>query len=485
MTTPPSSLRDMYATPPDAWSFIPPVPGPSSNDSALSSSISPSSSSSTYQWSTRTASSSPLFDLSSSIVQDDDGLDVQVVIKGLLVSALMEYATTVVTQPWDVGKTLLQVQWVPRDAGEVPPEPGMAPEEPEEEELSDSSNENETYFADPSTPKRAVPRPADERGYVMRQSVLDEATQPEYIIPVGSASGTWGMMKALINFRTEGWLSLWKGLLTATVKDALETSLQPTMHSLLQSLFSAVMPSSPLSPVGPSSLLFPVASHVFTGVLLSPLDLVCTRLIIQSSHPRYRTYSGPIDALRQILTHEGGVRGLYLHPHLLIPTVLDCSLRAAVSLTLPRLVAARFGASPETSPFLWSLAELLGVSAGLLITIPFETVRKRLQAQVRGSARPLRPCVELRPAPYNGVVDAIWHILTEERSDLPIKRPSRRKGKEREDVEDEQESETWLRHTGIGQLYRGLGIRLGASVFTFVLALLVGGDEPDAGWAEL
>jgi len=295
-------------------------------------------------------------------------------------------------------------------------------------------------------------------------------------------------MKALGHFPAEGWLSLWKGLLTATVKDALESGLQPVTHSLLQSLLSPVLPSSSLLPSGHSSLLLPVASHVLTGVILSPLDLICTRLIIQSSHTRYRTYSGPIDALQQILEYEGGLRGLYFHPHLLIPTVLDCSLRALVPLTLPRLVAAYLGAHPENSPFLWSLAELIGGFAGLLVTIPFETVRKRLQAQMRGSARPLRACVELRPAPYNGVVDAIWHILTEERSDLPIKRLNRKrggKGKAREDLEDEQEDETWVRHTGVGQLYRGLGIRLGASVFTFVLSLLVGGDEPDAGWAEL
>ena len=48
-----------------------------------------------------------------------------------------------------------------------------------------------------------------------------------------------------------------------------------------------------------------------------------------------------------------------------------------------------------------------------------------------------------------------------------------------------EEHESWLRHTGIGQLYRGLGMRVGASVIVFVLAMLSGGDEQDAGWAEL
>lgn len=224
--------------------------------------------------------------------------------------------------------------------------------------------------------------------------------------------------------------------------------------------------------------------------------------MVQSSVPRHRTYSGPIDALRQVLADEGGVRGVYLHPHLLIPTLFDCTLRALVPLTLPGLVAAYVGLgsnlSPETTPVQWQIAELLGTVAGALITIPFETVRRRLQVQTRGTARPLKACVETRPAPYNGMVDAFWHILTEERSDLPLKpqtqtkrrrRRSSLKGKEpareHEELGVEEDSESWLRHSGIGQLYRGLSMRVGAGMVVFVLSLISGSDEADAGWAEL
>jgi mitochondrial fusion and transport protein UGO1 len=40
---------------------------------------------------------------------------------------------------------------------------------------------------------------------------MEDATRPEYIIPVGSAAGVWGMIKRLGRFRGEGWLALWKG----------------------------------------------------------------------------------------------------------------------------------------------------------------------------------------------------------------------------------------------------------------------------------
>ncbi|KAI0666342.1 mitochondrial carrier [Trametes maxima] len=492
-----ASLRDLYVPPSNAWSFVPPALAPENNSSVNPPIPGPSS---TKQWSTR-PTPNPLFDLSSSLSGDDSGLDITTLAKELLATALLQYATNAIAQPWEVGKTLLQVQWVPRE----PEGPLEATEGADDEaELSDSSNENDSYFADPTADRPPKPpRPTEEHGYIIRQSLLEEGTQPEYVIPVGSADGTWGMMKRLAGFRAEGWLALWKGLLTTSVQNALTSVVQPLVYSLLQSIFSPLSPSlsSPFGPtLGTASVLLPVASQVLTGFLLSPLDLIRTRLIVQSSVQRHRTYSGPLDALQQILAQEGGVRGIYLHPHLLVPTLLDCTLRALVPLTLPGLVAANVGLgahiSPETHPVQWNIAELLGGIVGSLVLLPFETVRRRLQVQTRGTARPIKACVEIRPAPYNGMVDAFWHILTEERSDLPLKTHRRRrrrsstaKGKAKEGAptleEVPEESESWLRHSGIGQLYRGLGMRVGASVIVFVLALVGSPDESDGGWAEL
>ena len=87
-------------------------------------------------------------------------------------------------------------------------------------QLSDDSGES-AYFADPSssTPSASrypAPRPADDRGYVVRKSVMEEAARPEYILPVGSAGGVWSMIKRMGRFRGEGWLSLFKGLSSFT-----------------------------------------------------------------------------------------------------------------------------------------------------------------------------------------------------------------------------------------------------------------------------
>jgi len=165
-------------------------------------------------------------------------------------------------------------------------------------------------------------------------------------------------------------------------------------------------------------------------------------------------------------------------------------------LVLPPLLGAElFPGTPislETNPLAWGVVEFASSCIGLLASLPFETVRHRLQVQVRGRATPLRACVELRPAPYNGIVDALWHILTEERSDLPIRHRRRQaKGKvesakEGNDEEHEDDGRrSWWRHTGLGQLYRGLGARVGAGVIVFVLGMVSSVSVGDGGWAEL
>ena len=66
----------------------------------------------------------------------------------------------------------------------------------------------------PSTRPPAPRARVDDQGYIIRRSVLEEGTRPEYIIPVGSADGVWGMMKRVGGFRAEGWLALWKGAIS-------------------------------------------------------------------------------------------------------------------------------------------------------------------------------------------------------------------------------------------------------------------------------
>jgi fusion and transport protein UGO1 len=130
-----ASLRDLYHVPSSSWSFTPP-PGAPQNVSPPAPAPPPTPPSS-YQWSTRPAYNSVL-DLSPSLdLSEPYTIDAVLLVKSLVASAVLQYTSTAIAMPWEVGKMLLQVQWVPRNA--VLPE--QIPEEgEEEEEIVSSSN---------------------------------------------------------------------------------------------------------------------------------------------------------------------------------------------------------------------------------------------------------------------------------------------------------------------------------------------------------
>lgn len=55
----------------------------------------------------------------------------RVALKALLASAFLQYTTTAIAMPWEVGKVLLQVQWVPQSLD-------SQLDEPEEDEYDDN-----------------------------------------------------------------------------------------------------------------------------------------------------------------------------------------------------------------------------------------------------------------------------------------------------------------------------------------------------------
>jgi fusion and transport protein UGO1 len=122
-----ASLRDLYSSPSSAWSFLP-ASGPSGTNGTATSG----------QWSTRTSHNS-IFDLSPSRdLGEPNHVTVTVLFQGLVASAFLQYTSTAIAMPWEVGKTLLQVQWVPRDVGGPDSSPDMVEEE--EEEVSIQTN---------------------------------------------------------------------------------------------------------------------------------------------------------------------------------------------------------------------------------------------------------------------------------------------------------------------------------------------------------
>ena len=113
----PSSLRDLYGAHQPTWFFTPPSiqTGPSSRPPQPPQMTgSPS-----YTFPSRPAQNS-IFELSPTLAEPG-GIDIDLgfVLKTIIAGVVLGYTTTAIAMPWEVGKCLLQVQWVPRDAEQV------------------------------------------------------------------------------------------------------------------------------------------------------------------------------------------------------------------------------------------------------------------------------------------------------------------------------------------------------------------------------
>jgi len=256
--------------------------------------------------------------------------------------------------------------------------------------------------------------------------------------------------------------------------------LQPQVHSALLLLTPSAMPALdvPLAalPSPGVPLAVQVASHLLTHLLLSPLETIRTRLIVAPSHA---SSPSSVGLFRTMVADEGGFQSLYFHPNVLLPAVLEHTLRPLLTLAVPLLLERQFGIAPELSPITYSLCDLsLGLSS-LLVLLPIETVRRRLQLQRRGRAaregKRLRSVVRLRDRDYVGVVEAMWRIMTEET------------GVRRKRVMTERDEGGWF--AGVRQLYRGFGMAATAHLTVFGLGLvsasLGGGPGWDGGWKEI
>lgn len=578
-------------------------------------------------------------------------------------SLLLQYSSTCISMPFEVGKMLLQVQWVPkdevwnnyaqsfastsdvggaasrpsrlqqrsgsahdpfldqsgggddgRDLGDSASTEDLSPEAQEwrresdrhhaddeddddddEDDGADSDSQSsdlsspsdvEAYFRDVASASNAQPpsrrrakaasrgggMSTDPSGYLVRPSVRrgDSSVGAEFTMPIVVRGGVWEMIKAVARGK-EGWYGLWKGTFTTFLYDLLASGIQPTVSAIISPLIPHSLSTLPLPyvPHPKRTLSLLVASHVITHFVLSPLDLIRTRLIVQSTLPRHRKYTGPWDALQKILKEEGGWRTIYGHPHLVIPALLDLTIRPLISLASPLVLERMFRVEANTSPVSYAFAELMINTSTLLFSLPIETVRRRMQVQRRASwgkrvlvehgsrstptstksaafakgvsstsqgnsitVRGLRTCVETRPRPYTGVVEAIYRILTEETSQLPgggVSRgasattksapsaktrpttppPRHRRPQEqpatpstpanshplsRSEIIAPQQP-TYATLGGVKSLYRGFTMAAGANLVVFLLTVITGershgsqvggGGGGMSGWSEI
>jgi len=160
-------------------------------------------------------------------------------------------------------------------------------------------------------------------------------------------------------------------------------------------------------------------------------------MILQKPSPQHgNKYRGVMDSVGTIVREEG-FSALYSG---ILPTLLQTFVSRFTRTVLPIFIERVFGIDQEDLRFI--LLEVLFSNIELLVTLPLETVRVRLQSLPQKkltSSSDFVAIVETNKIPYTGVLDALTRIVQEE---------------------------------GISALYKGWRVNMAANIVFGVLTLL-------------
>jgi fusion and transport protein UGO1 len=205
-------------------------------------------------------------------------------------------------------------------------------------------------------------------------------------------------------------------------------------------------------------------------------------LVVQTASPAQRKYSGVLNCISTIISEEGftalwgGVN--------LFPTLVYHTLTPLLSNCLPLIIDRVFNISASDSPLLYAFAELSLDTLDLLIRLPVETVRKRLQIQIQAKipGKRFETVVETRKRPYAGMVDCAYRIIQEEGG------PHKRRTKSSEDDQDGKNSKgkfvprPWYAAWGVRGLYTGLGMHLASNLALFAVGAVTNLQDDGDDW---
>ncbi|KAI8902831.1 mitochondrial carrier domain-containing protein [Globomyces pollinis-pini] len=225
----------------------------------------------------------------------------------------------------------------------------------------------------------------------------------------------------------ETWSALFKGHLTHFCFRSLFQIIQPTIEETFNDYFDV------FEDVNPWTL---VLSHAITGTVLSPLELVRTRLIVQSSGHQRKKYFGPFHALWVISQEErpephSGILATFYSARLLIPSLLIHSISPLIRYGSICFIEQELGLDTTFTPVLYKVCQLLCLGVEALMMAPVELARKRLFVQRldgfgQGKLKPATPndsCIETYDEPYTGLIDCLNSVVKHEGGKGAIQKP--------------------------------------------------------------
>ncbi|MCJ1275937.1 mitochondrial fusion and transport protein ugo1 [Puttea exsequens] len=357
------------------------------------------------------------------------------VLKGLMEQAAWKYTSVILAQPFEVSKTILQVQVAKQGRAaskaneDMRRRPGSY--KGDSYDLSDGSDPDSTSYFTSSAPLAHTPtrhsRPRRRQGSPEPNGIPRVHTpQPPpakkaspHSLDLRSSSSVSAVLASL--WSTEGSWGLWKG----TNSTYIYSIFLSTLTSFVRSFFSAflALPDPGLSfTAAPNfsyaggldvlsshsplaSLTVAVSAAGIAGIILAPLDIARTKLMLTpSTHPP-----------RSILTTLKNLTSWTL-PFSIAPTaILHSTLPTLISTSTPLLLRSKLGIDPMLTPNLYSFGAFIGQVFELGVKLPIETVLRRGQmevAQTSDRGREMPTIVEI--GPYKGLFGTMRYIVYEE-----------------------------------------------------------------------
>lgn len=384
-------------------------------------------------------------------------------VKDVVDDLIWRYTSVLMAQPFEVAKAILQVRShddlavvAAPDSDTGGPEKTLSYESAMHNPFADDDSDPDepNYFA-PNVPNASSPlyqtsrrQKALPRTESSRTAPLATNT-PSYQLELQKANSIIEVLAQL--WQKEGAWGVWKGTNASFIYAVVQSLLENWSRSLLSALFN--VPDLGMkddvdrlidiaSPYPWASLFVAAAAAVTTGLILSPLDLVRTRLIFT---PASRQPRRALFLLRNLPSYA-------CSPTLVFPTVLHSLVHPLFTLSTPLVLRSRFSIDKDANPVVFSIAKFCSSSFALFVKLPLETVLRRGQAATLSSSEYVH-ALELASdatstaadqpgfmetivplGKYNGVFGTMYHIVAEEghvavRDPAPKGRPQSKRSK--------------------------------------------------------
>ncbi|KAK9239252.1 mitochondrial carrier domain-containing protein [Lipomyces kononenkoae] len=200
----------------------------------------------------------------------------------------------------------------------------------------------------------------------------------------------------------DGPWGVWRGANVTFVQNIMFTTLESWLSAFFSAIFS--LPDASSLEIADSShplvsLIASVTATTLTALVLSPLDIVRTKLILTPSDAQPRSIVASLQCLPSLTCPPG----------LVLPTTLLAAVPRIISRGAPYFVRTKWGIEPYTSPTLFSILSLTSSITELFVRLPLETVLRRGQLAYVGVQKAIVPV-----GPYKGMLGTMWDVISRE-----------------------------------------------------------------------